>query len=237
MNDIVDPQAIAENFGAITTGTESKQEVDEFRGEVGSKEFLKRIQLIAPNAKLAPPGGSCTIGNFYLVGQGDPVDLGEEVDIVICAYRFKALRWNKETAEESFEKESDLYLEIQADADAGKSMSKGDPWDYSWGPEFLVWISDLGEFAHYYMGGKSARRSAAEQLYPLWKDKDESVSNQTIGRKWYKGRYNSWYLHLARACSTDPANIPTQVDLEKQVELFLNPPVKEEVEQSDTADR
>jgi hypothetical protein len=113
-----------------------------------------------------------------------------------------------------FDMESDEFKRIQeksAEQDSG----------CMYGPEFLVYIPQIKEFATFFCGSKSARRESPTIKALL--TKPATLKSKKIETKRY-----TWYGPQATSCST-PFDPPDLEALKKVVEKFNNPP-KTEVE-------
>lgn len=94
---------------------------------------------------------------FYLVsGKDDRTELGEDVDVVPIAWRFKALETVPgQKPVSSTDKDSELFKSIAARSGQQNSNCQA-------GIEYLVWIPAVAKFATYLMGSKTALREAAK---------------------------------------------------------------------------
>lgn len=211
----------------VDLSEQDQKDIQKVKGTLGGSSFLPRIQLMATTAKLVGPPTSCKPGNFYLVAGAEeaPVDLGPNFDFVVLAHRSKAFQWNsKGEVRESFDSESELFKEIQRAEAAGESEDKGNDFNSAWGGEFLIWVGDLGVMAHYFFGSKSTRPVAGGIVYPLYK---AGTINQTALQHYVQKKFNYWSVKV-RACSTPPKMQPTVDQQSEAIELFLNPPKRQE---------
>ena len=182
-------------------------------------DFLGRLQLMISNSELCKEG-KFPINHFayFPSGGGDPVDLGESVDVGILAWRPQALDMSGESVISCFDEEADLFKQIQARSGEANSGCM-------FGPQYLVWIPQVEKFAGLYFGSKSARREANGAHAQLKK------FATLIPKKCETPKF-TWYTTKVVDCET-PHSPPDAEALEKEVNRFLNPPATEQPEAAD----
>ena len=204
---------MTENALIPIIGSQPDTSLEEFKKEVSSSAFLPRIQIIDPKSKVAM-NKLVPSGNYGLVrAKDDADDLTDEIDIVICAWRWKALDLNGENPLVIYDKDSDAFKEIQTKSEITNSKCM-------WGPEFLIWISSVKQYATYFCSGKTSRKES-EKLFKLMQ------SFATLKVHLIETKNYSWYGPIVLACST-PFDIPPVPEIQKQVDKFRNPEVTEE---------
>lgn len=122
-------------------------------------DFLPRLQLYG--AKSGACGeGRIPIGHYGLASGDDIDDLGDEVQILVCAARPKALDLSSETVTSYFKEDSPEFQDIRE-----RSAVKDSGCMY--GPEYLVFVPEApnldgppGRFATFFLGSKTMRREA-----------------------------------------------------------------------------
>lgn len=168
--------------------------------------FLPRLQLMTANSEKCKEGLFPT-NNYALVVDQDYKDLGSSVDVMILAWRPKAMEIG-ESIISSFDRESDTFKEIQRkseDSDSG----------CMWGYEFLVWVPSHKVFATFFCGSKTARREAPNVKARM--HKAATLSSKKIT----KGKY-TWFGPKTSDCST-PFDLFPKGQFESVLEDFNNP--------------
>jgi len=168
--------------------------------------FLPRLQLMTSNSKLCK-SGEFPINHYAFVQDQDHKDLGKNVDILVCAWRPKAMDLGG-TVVSSYDETSETFKQIQ-----NKSNQKNS--NCMWGYEFLVWIPSVEKFGSYFCGSKTARREAPHV-------KARMHNRATLGSHEIKGDEYSWYGPTTSDCST-PFNMPGKEAFTAEVEKFENP--------------
>lgn len=184
--------------------------------------YLQRLQLFGSKSD-ACAEGKIRMGRWGLVNDDTITDLGEEIDLVILAFRPKALSISDGTIITNHDVKSDTYAAIKE-----KSFEKDSGCMY--GPEFLVYVPNADVFATYFASSKTARREAKSAIKPL------IGSAATFKCKLIDppaSKYK-WHGPVALPCST-PMELPDMEIIQREVEKFKNPP-KSEVEVADDED-
>ncbi len=185
-------------------------------------KYLARLQLFGSKSD-ACAEGKIGMGRYGIVRDDIIVDLGEEVEAVIVSWRPKALQL--EGFVESYEPNSDLYNKI-------KELSNVKDSRCMYGPEFLLWIPDQGQFVTFHMSSKTARREA-KKMEPLI-GKAVSLRCHLIDPP---NNPRKWHGPVVTGCST-PLTVPPIEEIQEQVKIFQNPPkVEIELAEEDNSGR
>ena len=184
-----------------------------FDATASSASFLPRLQLMTSNA------GKCKSGEFptnhyALISDQKFTDLGKNVDVLLVAWRPKALETGEnvisvyDPADKEFERIQDKSLNVKNSG-------------CMFGPEFLCWVGAAGKFTTFFMGTKSSRRESGAVKALMQKQ-------ATLGSQLCKNKSFEWFAPQVSACTT-PGVMPGKEDLVNAVEKFNNPP-KSDVE-------
>lgn len=207
-------------FSQVGGGAIDKFDDKAFEG-LASSDFLPRLQLMVSQSKPCK-AGEFPVNNFAFVKDKTTIDLGKEVDVILCAWRPKAMDMNGGFVV-SHDQESDLFKDISARAPAKDSGCM-------YGPEFLVWVPSQKAFASFFMGSTSSRRES-----PVVKAFLRQAC--TLTNKHIETSKNDWFIPTAKPCST-PLEAPTPEQLVAELEKFNNPrETKLEVAEDDTQAR
>lgn len=116
--------------------------------------FLPRVQVCGGNSKLCQTQ-KIAVGKLALVRtKEDFVDLGDSVNMIPLTYRFAALDMSDiESVKSYFDPNSAEYKDVQARSEEPDSGC-------CYGPQFLIWVPTLKEFATFLFGAKSTRPEA-----------------------------------------------------------------------------
>jgi hypothetical protein len=187
-----------------------------------SVDFLSRIQLYG--SKSNPVVEGLIPGRHYgiPVDKDKIIDLGQEVDVVILAWRPKALSINEDPIIESFDPNTDTFKEIMklsAVKDSGAM----------YGPEFLLYIPKVEKFCTLFMNNKTARREA-KNMEPLLRHA------ATLKSRVIKQNNFVWDGIVVVPCST-PLDLPDVEVIQAKTTQFLNPPQRTPELNTDEDDR
>ena len=181
-----------------------------FKDITKSGDYIPRLQLMTSNSKQCKSGDFPT-NHYAFIRDQNFQDLGETLDVLLVTWRAKALEMGEQVIS-VFDMASEEFKRIQeksAEQDSG----------CMYGPEFLVYLPGLKEFATFFCGSKSARREAANIKALLTKP-------ATLKSKFIETKRYSWFTVCATPCST-PFDPPDLDALRKIVEKFNNPPVSQ----------
>lgn len=172
-----------------------------------SGDYLPRLQLLTSNSDICKEG-KFPVNHYALVNGQTNRDLGEAVDVLVVSWRPKAIEMGDEVITIHDPKHAE-FIRIQE-----KSETKDSGCMY--GPEFLVYIPSVKEFATFFLGSKSGRRESPSVKARL--QKACTLKSHLITTPKYK-----WQAPLGLPCST-PFDIPAIEEITKQAEKFANPP-------------
>ena len=187
-----------------------KYDMDVFRAATKSGDFLPRLQLMTAASDKCKDG-KFQINHYAMIRDQNFKDVGEAVDILVIAWRPKALEIGDEVIS-CFDPKNTEFVRIQeksAEANSG----------CMYGPEFLVWVPAEKDFATFFCGSKSSRREAPSILAYL--QKPATLKSRFVETKKFK-----WWTPAVFGCST-PFDTPNLDKLKAVVEKFNNPPATE----------
>ena len=206
-------------------GVENVSDIQKFAPEVldaiTSAAFLPRLQLMIATSEPCK-NGDFPINHYALVRSKNSMeDLGDSVDLFVVTWRPKALKID-ETVFAVYDPK--LGDDGKPTGDFARIMIDSEKRDSGcmYGPEYLVWIPQIKEFATFFMGSKSSRRES-----PLMSARCGKMA--TLKSKLIPGKKYKWFAPSVFACSTPPdeANMPSAVDIKTEVDKFNNPPESE----------
>lgn len=174
-----------------------------------STGFLPRLQLCGGSSDVVKEG-KIGIGRYALIrGKDQLEDLGDKVDVLVCAGRTKALDVSGEKPLVSYDHKSDLFQAII-------EGSKGVNTRKMYGPEYLVWIPSIQVMATFYLSSPTARNENPSILTRLRKA-------ATLGAQLLKNpKGNKWHGPTIVPCST-PFDIPDMEMVNAEISKFKNP--------------
>lgn len=182
--------------------------------------FMGRVQLCGGSSALAIEG-KIAIGKFAFVRRKDDfIDFGDTFNCVPLSWRFAALRFGAETTEAYYDPNSDEFKQIQIDSEESDSKC-------AYGPQFLIWVPQIKEFATYLFGSKSARPEA-RKLNPMLN------KGATFRGKLVASGGNKWHVPIVLPCST-PLELPLEAIAISTAEKFNKPPKAEFAESESQA--
>jgi len=180
---------------------------DAFDKTTSSGKFLPRVQLMTSNTKKCKDG-KFPINHYALVDGSSYIDIGTEVDMIVIAWRPKALDTGNQIIA-VYDPEHSEFQRIQDEADEKDS-------NCMFGPEYLVYVPEREKFATFFFGNKSARKEAANM-------KSQMHKGATAKSAHLSNKNHDWWSILIVACSS-PMGAPEQEDILAQLENFNNPP-------------
>lgn len=155
-----------------------------------------------------------TVGFYLVTGKDDRTPLGEDVDVVPIAWRFKALETVPgQKPRSTTDPNSDLFKEIASRSTQTNSNCQA-------GIEYLIWIPSISKFATYLMGNKTALKEAAK-IKPLI-GCATSIKTHT-----YENDQHVWMGPKVLEASVPPSSLPDAGLMKETVDKFLNPPAEE----------
>ena len=211
----------------VTGGAVSKYSDDDFAASAKSGDYLPRLQLMTASSKPCK-SGDFPINHFALIDGQTLKDLGQSVDVVVCAWRPKALDMGEQII---------AIYDPKADADGNPTgeflriQEKASEKDSGcmYGHEYLVWLASEKAFALFFMGSASMRRESPNLKARMLKA--ATIVPQHIETKSY-----DWWSPEVKACSTPQEPLPSQEAMDEEMEKFNNP-VETEVERVEDEDK
>lgn len=171
-------------------------------------DYLPRIKLCQGQSKEVGRKKVKSPGNFALIKTKEDIeDLGDEVEIVICAGRPKAMSTG-DTIISIFEDDSPEFKRIQADSKVKDSGC-------FYGPEYLVYLPSHECFATLFLNNPTARREAGA-FHARLGNAALLVSNfiEPEGSKY------SWYGPQCKDLTTPIPNLPASEVFIEQADKF-----------------
>jgi len=207
--------------------TKTKTDLAKYGGE---SAFLKRIQLSSSKDKYAGQG-LIAPGHFGVpLGEAEIQDLGATIDILPLCVRDKALDTNEDPPLAVFDPDDEVFQDIEQRAGQKDSGCM-------YGPSFLVFERNTGEFYEFFCGNKSARREAGKfgPYLPVSEAQAaefEGVEAQppqplTLSSEYVKRGKYQWYVPVVNKCSAPFTNLPPIEKIVDEINKFLNPKVQE----------
>jgi hypothetical protein len=198
----------------VPDGSIEKFNEQDFAAVASGGGYLPRLQLMISQSEQVKKG-EFTQNHYALVRDKKLQDVGSTVDVLVLAFRPKALQIGEQIIS-IYNPTNPEFKKIQELSDVKDSGCM-------FGPEYLLWIPSIKEFCTFFMGSKSARR--------------ESPNMQAILNKWKKGELGSpaaslkshfietpkysWQAVTITGCST-PIEAPTVEAAKAQMEKFCN---------------
>lgn len=183
----------------------SKYDDNVFKDLSKSADFLPRLQLMTSQSGPVKDG-EFSANHYAIVDSGELIDLGKEVDVAVLAWRPKTLDTNENVA--SFDPESALFQKIREQA---KMKDSG----CMYGLEFLMYVGSKKQFVTFFMGSKSARRSAN-------KVKQYIQDFATLKSIKVDNNKHQWFTPSVHKCSAQ-FPLPNFDEVKKEVDKFNNP--------------
>jgi len=196
---------------------------------VGSGGFLPRVQFMSAKADICS-SGAFPINHFALVRGTTNIDLGEQLDVFVLSYRFKAFDISGDDMIISYDPASETFKDINKRSFAQNSGCM-------FGPEFLMYVPSQKTFVTFFMGSKSARIES-QSIMALLKRDDATNWLTLLPKKIPSKKYAPWWIGTGRACQTEYP-IPSPEECERVVDAFDNPPAQqvEKVVEGETSER
>lgn len=184
----------------------------------GGGDYLPRLQVMALQNNLVATN-KISAGNLALLTSADAFDdMTNSVDVLVLAWKPKALKIDGDDIVESNDVKSDIFLDIKAQSSVQDSGCM-------YGPEVLIYIPSAEKYATFFMSSKSARRVAPKILALI--GKAATIGSVLAEKKPYK-----WYAPTIEECTT-PFEIPDQEEITKKIDTFLNPEPEEDLVKED----
>lgn len=206
---------MTQDIAPWTPSLPQKYDDDTFNKVASASSFLPRLQLMISQSECCK-SGEFPINHYALVQNKENVDLGKEVEVLLLAWRPKALEITDDAVLSVFDVNHQEFTRIRDKADISNSGCM-------FGPEFLLWIPGKG-YATFFMASKSARFEAPHVKAYLKTEKNPDVSGFCILKsKLIEGKKNTWYCPTAGECQV-PSDYPDIDETNQVIEKFMNPP-------------
>lgn len=192
----------------------AKKDDQLFDAVVSATQYLPRLQLMIANSDPCKQG-EFPVNHYALVKDQTVTDLGESVDILLIDFRPKALELGEQVIsifDPKLDENNKPTGEFARIANKSFETDSG----CMFGPEFLVWIPQVKQFATFFMGSKSSRREAPNLKARL--QKAATLKSKKIETQRY-----SWFAPVCFDCST-PFAAPSTEELTNVLHKFNNPP-------------
>jgi len=187
----------------IAPSAHSDAEFDQMANAFG---YLPRLQQYT-DASAQVKKKELQAGFYVVTGKDDKVFLGEDVDVIPLAWRFKALETLPGVKpRSSTNPKSELFREIQAQSGKQNSHCQA-------GIEYLLWVPAAGKYATYLMGSKTAVKEASK-LKPL------IGCVATIKTFTYENDQFVWQGPKVLEASVPPASLPPEEGLQDEIDRF-----------------
>ncbi len=197
---------------------------DKMFGEIAKgASYLCRLQLFTAGSKECKAGRFAMNHYGYVISKEKITDLGKTVDIFPLSWRPKALQILP--TGDILSKYDPTDPEFKRIAETSEQPNSG----CMYGPEFLVWVPAIKQFASFFMSSKSMRIEA-----PNLKEKLDEERAATLDSVFVETKKYSWQTPVVKPCST-PFEVPDAETIIAAVTKFKNPP-KDEIEAAEPAE-
>ena len=207
MNELAIPETMSLVSSNITE--------DQIEKIGSSSEYFKRIQLIGSNSDAAKEG-KINMGNYaYIIDKENMKDIGNEVDVLVCGMRLKAMRISGDEICNVYDSENPEFKDIFNQRDVKESGCLC-------GYEFLIWLPSEKDFVTFFMASKSARREAPNLRLKM-NEKENKPGPATLKVKLASNAKYKWHATVISECST-PFDLPEITKMIEAITKFQNPP-------------
>ena len=178
---------------------------------VKSGDYVVRIQLFGAGSTLVKQGKFPMAHWGYVADKENPIDLGGQFDCLVLALRGCAARLTSDPVITVYDVNHPEYAKIREESEIQDSGCV-------YGPEFLIYIPAIEQYATYHMNNPTARRESPKLKALIGKA-------ATIKAKFIETKKYSWHGPEVSPCSA-PLNTPEQAKLIETVNKFVKPEVK-----------
>lgn len=206
-NEIVQSENVGQLVDVSEFGLPATYD-DKLFTEMSKSSFLPRLQLCGSNSTLVKEEKIAIAHYAIVAGKNDFRDLGKSVDLIPLSIRFVAVRMADGQVATFYDPQSDDFKQVQEESSQQDSMCM-------YGPQFLVWIPQAGEFASFLFGSKSTRQEARKMRPFLGRA-------CTLKSKLVNYQKYSWHVPVVLECNSS-LSIPDSDIMEKTVHTFNNP--------------
>lgn len=203
----------------------SKSKIEDILAVAKTVSYLPRLQVCGSSTDIVKEG-KLPVGVWGMIyDKNTQEDLGKEIDVILVAFRTKAL----DMADKA---KGNIFSYYDHNSEAFKAIARRSEVQNSncmFGPEFLVWIPTAGEsgkFATFFMGSPSARQETPkflEQMSDGGSPPNFGPAPATLKTFLVKGKKGSWHVGQAYPCSTPIEILPQLEESQKVLEAFNNP--------------
>jgi len=193
----------------------------------GLGEFLKTIQLNGMNKFVK--AGKITPGRYGIPQPTDEdglniVDLGESIDVLPLASRYKALDYGADPVIVCYDKEDAVYKDIVARADKYGQDSK-----CLYGPSILILERKTIELYEWFLINQSSREEAPKIMpfLPIFQETAELFGVEpkapepvTLSARMIKRKKGEWHIPVISKCSVPFTELPPNEFLIDQITKF-----------------
>lgn len=195
---------------------------DTFAGLAKAGDWLPRMQLFTGKTKEVE-SDKIEKNHYGIVVQKDVIqDVGLEVDVIPCGWRPCAIRISSDGVDNVFDHDSEDFRKIRVESEVQDSGC-------FFGLQFLLYVPIAGKFVTFLFGTKSSRPEAGN-MKPLIGKMAKMTSRLAKNTKFV------WQTPVVVESSSEPSQIPSPEQLQKELEKFNNPPTKVREKAEATAD-
>jgi len=215
------------NFNQLpTVGLSVNSEI--FQAVAKSNQFLERIQLYTKGAAI--DNGLIAPGRYGVPHSEDSIqDLGNEIDIMPFCCRVKALDMSdRDNIITNYDPLTEVFSSIKERGDTPNSGCM-------YGPTFLVFERNTGQFYEFFCGTSSTRKEApkigaflpkspedAEKLsLALNRRVNSEPESCTLRVKYIKKPTYGWHVPVCSSCSTPLTNLPKMEVIIEEINKFM----------------
>lgn len=181
---------------------------------IGSQGFLPGLRFHSAMSDAAKEG-TVGVNTFGIVENNEIEDLGQSVEVLPIAYRHTAISKDNDEVSVSHDYASAEFTRIRENSESADQETRN---GNLWGPEFLVWIPDVGKFATFLFGSKSARFEA-----PKMDKCRKSGTGCVLKPRKIVGKKHTWFIAGVHEISTLTGDAPDRESLSEVVSNFMNP--------------
>lgn len=180
-----------------------------FKDMAGGASYLPRIQLFTAAS------GLCKSGEFPQNSWGltrtkdEVVDLGKNVEVVPIGWRFKALDLRSGDVLSYFDATTENWQTVSQLSGVADSNCMS-------GVEFLLWLTELGEFCTFFAYNKSSKQEAPK-IKGLINDTATLTSRFVPNKKEPKKAFQA---PVCNKSTTPPASLPTNDEANAELAKF-----------------
>ena len=175
--------------------------------EIKTNTFLPYMKLYGSNSNEVKER-KIACGSYGMIENQNLVDLGEVVNAMPIAWRWKAVRIIGDQFETYYNPNTDDFKSIKENAKAKLTGNM-------FGPEVLLWLADSKKFATWHMSNESAQRESGNLTSAC--GTPVVLKCRLASNKKFK-----WEAPVILASST-PIELPDEAELMRIAEAFANP--------------